>query len=117
MPTVGPQKVFKLLSKKEIDPLDTVHELNSMLSTCALLLASSVAAFNATKPVFDGTFGANCPPCHQFGQSVLSKVQRLLGLGSCAVRLLLNHILKTAFRVPRRPSQLAPDMVARACYH
>jgi hypothetical protein len=38
------------------------------------LLALVAISANAEKPVFDGTFGANCPPCKEFGQTVLKKL-------------------------------------------
>merc|ERR1712216_79486 len=40
----------------------------------------TVAPMPMAKPVFDGTFGANCPPCKEFGQTVLKKLYAADGI-------------------------------------
>jgi len=45
-----------------------------------LALLAPIALSLADKPVFDGTFGANCPPCKEFGQTVLKKLYAADGI-------------------------------------
>ena len=60
-----------------------------------LLAASDAYAAPVAKPVFDGTFGANCPPCKEFGSTVLSKLYAADGIAD-AVEFRLHSAIRSA---------------------
>jgi len=57
--------------------------------------ASSVLDASTSKPIFDGTFGANCPPCKEFGQTVLKKLYSADGIAD-AVDFQMHSAIRSA---------------------
>jgi hypothetical protein len=73
------------------------HEQSDMMVTAVLVLIATAAAndMNVTKPIFDGTFGANCPPCKEFGQTVLTKLYAADGIAK-AVDFQMHSAIRSA---------------------
>jgi len=77
------------------------------MSTCfafVLLVAAATAApflgNNATKPLFEGSVGANCPPCKEFGQHTLGKLYKADGIAAS-----VDFIMHSAIRSPKAPTK------------
>ena len=73
-----------------------------------LLAASDGYAAPVAKPVFDGTFGANCPPCKEFGSTVLSKLYAADGIAD-AVEFRLHSAIRSAGKPATDHDWACPD--------
>jgi glutaredoxin len=60
------------------------------------------------KPIFDGTFGANCPPCKEFGQTVLKKLYAADGIAD-AVDFQMHSAIRSAGSPSKDHSWACPD--------
>jgi len=79
----------------------------ALLLTVTVTLAVPIAV-NGTKPVFDGTFGANCPPCKEFGQQVLSKLYAADGIAA-AVDFQMHSAIRSAGSPAKDHAWECPD--------
>jgi len=61
----------------------------------AVILGASGLPAAPTKPVFDGTFGANCPPCKEFGSTVLKQLYAADGIAD-AVTFDMHSAIRSA---------------------
>jgi glutaredoxin len=60
------------------------------------------------KPVFDGTFGANCPPCKEFGSTVLKQLYAADGIAD-AVDFEMHSAIRSAGDPSKDHSWDCPD--------
>jgi glutaredoxin len=61
-----------------------------------------------SKPVFDGTFGANCPPCKEFGQTVLKKLYAAEGIAQ-AVEFQMHSAIRSSGSPTKDHAWACPD--------
>jgi len=79
---------------------------HSRLTLCVvgfinIAISSAAPLINATssKPVFDGTVGANCPPCKEFGSTVLKQLYQADGIAEA-----VEFSFHSAVRSPGDPT-------------
>jgi len=75
-------------------------------SVYGVLVLAAVAS--ASKPVFDGTFGANCPPCKEFGKTVLKKLYAADGIAA-SVEFSMHSAVRSAGSPSKDHSWDCPD--------
>ena len=67
-----------------------------------------MTAAKASKPVFDGTFGANCPPCKEFGSTTLKKLYAADGIAD-AVDFTMHVAIRSAGSPSKDHAWSCPD--------
>jgi hypothetical protein len=76
--------------------------------SATLSMAFPATNITATKPIFDGTVGANCPPCKEFGSTVLSKLYAADGIAQ-AVEFNFHSAIRSAGSPTADHSWACPD--------